>query len=78
MLLHLNRELHRSYLVNLLNFHLVEGGGPSPQLSTIEVASGFHDTKNTEFHLNMRKYFLTAKMTQHWHKLPREAVESLH
>lgn len=28
------------------------------------------------FHMNVRKNFLTIRETEHWHKLPREAVEA--
>ena len=27
--------------------------------------------------LNIRKHFLTVRVTEHWHRLPRNAVESL-
>jgi len=26
--------------------------------------------------VNIRKHFSAVKMTEHWHRLPREAVES--
>ncbi|KAK4828588.1 hypothetical protein QYF61_000040 [Mycteria americana] len=35
-----------------------------------------HDLKHKRFHLNIRKYFFTVRMTEHWQELPREAVES--
>lgn len=28
-----------------------------------------------EFHINMRKNFITLRVTEHWKRLPREAVE---
>ncbi|GAB0185463.1 mitochondrial enolase superfamily member 1 [Grus japonensis] len=35
-----------------------------------------HKLGHRKFHLNMRKVFLTLRVTEHWHRLPREAVES--
>lgn len=29
------------------------------------------------FHLNIGKLFFTVRVTDHWHKLPREVLESL-
>ncbi|KFV80724.1 hypothetical protein N308_09504, partial [Struthio camelus australis] len=36
-----------------------------------------HKLKHRKFCLNLRKNFLTVRVTQHWNRLPREAVESL-
>ncbi|KFV88026.1 hypothetical protein N308_03670, partial [Struthio camelus australis] len=35
-----------------------------------------HNLKHRKFHLNMRKNFLTVRVTEHWNRLPREAVGS--
>ncbi|KFO13249.1 hypothetical protein N312_11282, partial [Balearica regulorum gibbericeps] len=32
--------------------------------------------KHRSFCLNIRKHFFTVKMTERWHRLPNEAVES--
>ena len=35
-----------------------------------------HKLKHKRLHLNTRKYFFTVRVTEHWHRLPREVVES--
>ncbi|KFV82906.1 hypothetical protein N308_04391, partial [Struthio camelus australis] len=35
-----------------------------------------HELNPRQFHLNLRKNFLTVRVTEHWNRLPREAVES--
>ncbi|KFP51113.1 hypothetical protein N323_02243, partial [Cathartes aura] len=35
-----------------------------------------HKLKHRRFPLNMRKHFVTVRVTEHWHRLPREAVDS--
>ncbi|KAK4828399.1 hypothetical protein QYF61_026153 [Mycteria americana] len=35
-----------------------------------------HQLKHRRFPLNTRKHFVTVRVTKHWHRLPREVVES--
>ncbi|KFV83704.1 hypothetical protein N308_06041, partial [Struthio camelus australis] len=35
-----------------------------------------HKRNHRKFHLNLRTNFLTVRVTEHWRRLPREAVES--
>ena len=43
-------------------------------LSNKAVGNG-HQLEHMKFHTNMRKNF-TLRVTEHWHRLPREVVES--
>ncbi|KFV80242.1 hypothetical protein N308_12360, partial [Struthio camelus australis] len=35
-----------------------------------------HKLNHRKFHLNLRKNFLTVRVTEPWNRLPREDVES--
>lgn len=36
-----------------------------------------HKLEHRSFHLNMTRNFFTLRVTEHWHSLPRELLESL-
>jgi len=35
-----------------------------------------HNLEHRRFPLNIKKHSFTARVTKHWHKLPRDVVES--
>ena len=35
-----------------------------------------HKLKHRRFCVNIRKHFFTVRVTEYWHRLPREVVES--
>ncbi|KFV79884.1 hypothetical protein N308_05341, partial [Struthio camelus australis] len=35
-----------------------------------------HKLNHRQFHLNLRKNFFPVRVTEHWNRLPREAVEA--
>jgi len=35
-----------------------------------------HKLKHRRFLLNFRKHFFTVRVTKHWHRLPRQVVDS--
>ena len=35
-----------------------------------------HKWRHRGFPLNIKKHFFTVRVTEHWHRLPREVVES--
>jgi len=35
-----------------------------------------HNLKHRSFPLNIRKHIFTVRVTKHWHRLPKEVMES--
>lgn len=65
-------------LINILSVEVKWIGPGSLQWSPVagQRTVGVNWNIHRKFHLNMRKNFISLKMTEHWKKLPRFAVES--
>ncbi|KAK4817033.1 hypothetical protein QYF61_026039 [Mycteria americana] len=55
-------SLEKSRLMGILSIDKTKGNG--------------HKLKHRSFPLNIRKHFFNERVTEHWHRLPREVVES--
>ena len=53
-----------------------EGTRLFPVVPTNRTRGKEHKLKSMKFLPNTRKYFFTVRMVEHWHRLPREVVES--
>ncbi|KAK4827670.1 hypothetical protein QYF61_020481 [Mycteria americana] len=45
-------------------------------VASARIIGNGHQLKHKRFPLNIRKHFVTVRVTKHWHRLPREVVES--
>ncbi|GAB0203605.1 hypothetical protein GRJ2_002826100 [Grus japonensis] len=52
-----------------------EGARLSPVVPSDRTRGSRHKLEQRKFHLNTRKNFFTLRVTEHWDRLPREAVE---
>jgi len=66
-------------LINVYKF--LKGGCREDRASHFSVVpwrtrGSVHTSKHRRFPLNIRKHFFTVRVPKHWHRLPKEVVES--
>ena len=54
----------------------MRGPGSFQRCTMTEQGSYGHKLNHGKFHLNMKKNFITVRVTEHWNKLQEEAVET--
>lgn len=54
----------------------MDGAGLLSVVPSDRTRGNGHQLQHRKLHTNMWKNFLTGRVTEHWNRLPREAVES--
>lgn len=69
---------YQSIFRHYLCVHNEDGSQLISLVSSARTRSNRHKLEQKRFHLNSRKQSWTVQVLEHWHRLPRETVESPH
>ena len=77
----LEKRILRGDLINVYKYLRYGRQRDLANLSSVvcgdKTRSNGHKIEHRKFCTNMRKNFFTVRVTEHWNRLPREAVDSL-
>jgi len=79
-LLNLEKTILRGDLTNAYKYlkgrSQVDDAGLFSVMCSNRTRGSGHKLEHRKFYLNLRKNFFTLRVTEHWNKLPREAMKS--